>query len=278
MATYKLVDEEKLDAAMTATADAIRAKTGGTDPIAWDAEKGMSEAVEPVFEAGKKAEYDAFWDALQNNGQRRVYGQDFQSPLWTDATFRPKYDVFPRENTFSDGLGTPVNHCNITDMRKCTLGVNIDWSLNDNFNYILRGVPIRYIGTIDMTNAVHGWTLLYSSTAETVEKVILPPEGAKIYFRTHGFAGMVNLIEIRFDGHFFGDVEMKESTKLSKDSIKSVIAALSENTESAHVTLSLTAVNNAFETASGAADGSTSEEWITLIATKPNWTIALADA
>ena len=71
-------------------------------------------------------------------------------------------------------------------------------------------------------------------------------------------------------------MELHYSTKLSKASIISVINALSDTTNALKVQLSKTAVNNAFETSSGVADGSTSEEWTTLIATKANWTIALS--
>lgn len=41
----KLVDSAKLDAALTATADAIRSKTSGTQKIAWDAIKGFADAI-----------------------------------------------------------------------------------------------------------------------------------------------------------------------------------------------------------------------------------------
>jgi hypothetical protein len=71
-------------------------------------------------------------------------------------------------------------------------------------------------------------------------------------------------------------MDLHYSTKLSKASIISVINALSDTTNALKVQLSKTAVNNAFETSSGVADGSTSEEWTTLIATKANWTIALS--
>ena len=45
MPNYKVVDAVRLDAAMTATADAIREKTSGTDPIPWNADTGFAEAV-----------------------------------------------------------------------------------------------------------------------------------------------------------------------------------------------------------------------------------------
>jgi hypothetical protein len=55
-------------------------------------------------------------------------------------------------------------------------------------------------------------------------------------------------------------------TKLTKASITSIINGLSADTSELTVTLSKTAVNTAF----------TDEEWATLIATKPNWTISLS--
>ena len=70
-------------------------------------------------------------------------------------------------------------------------------------------------------------------------------------------------------------MNLKSATKLSKSSITSVVNALSASASGKSITFSKTAVNNAFETSSGAADGSTSDEWLNLIATKSNWTISL---
>lgn len=41
----RLVDSAKHDAALTATADAIRNKTGGSGKVAWDATKGFADAI-----------------------------------------------------------------------------------------------------------------------------------------------------------------------------------------------------------------------------------------
>lgn len=48
MAYDKVVDSAVLDAAMTYTAGRIRAKTGGTDQIAWDSTKGFGDAVDAI--------------------------------------------------------------------------------------------------------------------------------------------------------------------------------------------------------------------------------------
>lgn len=66
------------------------------------------------------------------------------------------------------------------------------------------------------------------------------------------------------------------SSPLNKQSIIGVIKGLSTQASGLKVTFKQTAVNTAFETAEGLADGSTSEEWLALVATRPNWTVLLA--
>lgn len=81
-----------------------------------------------------------------------------------------------------------------------------------------------------------------------------------------------------FSGTIYKAINMKWSKLLNKESITSVINALSTETDGISATISKTAVNNAFETSIGAKDGSSSPEWLALVATKPNWTISLIDA
>ena len=94
---------------------------------------------------------------------------------------------------------------------------------------------------------------------------------------SHMFNGCGALVNLTMTGTIKANgLYLTPCNKLSKASITSVINALSDTTNTLKVQLSKTAVNNAFETSSGVADGSTSEEWTTLIATKANWTIALS--
>lgn len=94
-------------------------------------------------------------------------------------------------------------------------------------------------------------------------------------YTTSMFDACRELVEVRFKGTMSYSMKIKYSTKLSKDSILSLMACLSDEAIGKTVTFSQTAVNTAFETSSGAADGSTSTEWAELIATKPNWTVSL---
>lgn len=71
-----------------AIAEAIREKTG-TDNT-YDTSE-MASGVGEVFEAGKKAEYDAFWDRIQQNGNRDFYEYGFY--YWDSEYIRPKHKV-----------------------------------------------------------------------------------------------------------------------------------------------------------------------------------------
>lgn len=48
MAHDKIIDSAQLDGALTVTADAIRAKSGDSSKITWDATKGFSEAIDEI--------------------------------------------------------------------------------------------------------------------------------------------------------------------------------------------------------------------------------------
>ena len=52
MAYDRVVDSAKLNGALTATADAIREKTGGSDLISWDEIKGFADAVREIATGG----------------------------------------------------------------------------------------------------------------------------------------------------------------------------------------------------------------------------------
>jgi hypothetical protein len=60
--------------------------------------------------------------------------------------------------------------------------------------------------------------------------------------------------------------------------LTNIVNALSTTTTGLFVTLRKDAVNKAFETSEGAMDGSTSDEWLALAATKANWTISLINS
>ena len=99
------------------------------------------------------------------------------------------------------------------------------------------------------------------------------------YFDADTFYKCYALENIKFTGEITtSNFYITWSKKLSKASLNSLIIALSPTITGKTARISLTAVNTAFETSTGAGDGSTSQEWKDLIAIRPNWTISLYDS
>ena len=144
-------------------------------------------------------------------------------------------------------------HTAMTDYKLKKITFDVDFSEATNLNYAFKG--LRALEVIDGTPIYLG--------AVTSDLAAFWISGE-------------NLREIRFAGKLaknlsFGDYPKK----LSKDSIQNIMSCLSDDVTGKSLTIPVAAVNTAFETSSGAADGSTSTEWAELIATKPNWTISL---
>lgn len=218
-----------------------------------------------VYEAGKKSQYDAFWDDFQDFGNRKSYLYAFRA--WTDKLFCPKYDIICGET--ARGM---FASCKITDLKgnleKC--GVTLDTSGATSMVEILAySKNLTRVPTISGASASEIQYLFCNDYALIeVEKLILKADGSQSL--NAAFARCDELVTLIIEGVIGkSDLDLHWSTKLSKASITSVINALSTTTSGLSVTLSKTAVNTAF--------GSTeSAEWKSLIATKSNWTISLA--
>lgn len=116
----------------------------------------------------------------------------------------------------------------------------------------------------------------------TIDKIILPLKGPATFSST--FTSTPKLEEIRFEGTIAESIDFSPCTSLSKASIINVISCMSTTVSGKTLTLKMAAVNKAFETSTGANDGSSSAEWNLLIngdgttenPGRTNWTITLA--
>ena len=81
---------------MTAIADAIRSKTGGTDKLGLDA---MASSIGDVYDKGR----DSFWEDYQQSGNRVDYRYAF-AHLWTDEIYTPKYPLITSTSYFADAI------------------------------------------------------------------------------------------------------------------------------------------------------------------------------
>ena len=245
---------------MTAIADAIREKTGGTDALTLD---GMAAAIPDVFSSGEKSAYDAFWDSYQDNGSRTQYAGAFAGGGWTSENFKPKYDM--------DCVGTcsyMFYYSGISgDLVQLlvSLGVTLDFSKSTALHGLFNSAPsITRVGIIDITAAGASCSSLFNSAkVETIDKLVVSEKNVP----NSWFYGCGKLKNLEIEGTIANNgFDVHWSTKLSRDSIISIVNALSDTTSGMTVTFSQTAVDAAF----------TDDEWAALIATKPNWTFTLA--
>lgn len=221
---------------------------------------------EAYYKQGRLDEYNTFWDNFQQYGARDNYNQAFYRAYWNDENFNPKYDMQPIN------AGTMFRECGMTHYVD---KVKVDFSKNTNFSSTFNASKLVEIGVVDMRNATTStsYTIYNMPNLIKVEKVILAPT---TICNAYTFSNNQKLESITFEGELVGAINVRYSKKLNKDSIISIINVLSATT-GGNATLSKQAVNNAFETSEGAADGSTSEEWLALAATKSNWDIVLSN-
>lgn len=225
----------------------------------------LAPKVNEVFEAGKKAEYDAFWDTVQENGKRFDYNYGFAGITWNDDTFFPKYDIKPSWSAV--GL---FMRCAVTDLeaRLKECGVTLD--ISDNYNYsgvfaesscaVIPEITFSYFARVAVT------TFYDCRSLRTIRKIIIQ-EGFDASLDST-FTNCTALENVLFEGVIPRSIALAQSTKLSKASITNIVEHLSTTASGQTATFSKTAVETAFGSAESA-------EWQSLIAPKSNWTISL---
>lgn len=233
----------------------------------------IAENEQRVFDAGKKSEYDAFWDTYQQNGNRTNYnvafgcgydGTAWATKCWNDNNFKPKYDIRLSGNTF--------NRSAVTNLKQRLLDCGVKISNVTSLYFCFYQSAITHIPDISITAVTNMQNGFNSCTN------LISIDGIKVaescVFNS-AFNNCTKLEHVIFYGTIGNNLSFQWSDKLDKESITSIVSILSTSLSGRTLTLSKDAVNNAFETAEGLADGTTSTEWAALIADKSNWTISL---
>lgn len=162
-------------------------------------EQGLEEGIEEGKQQGRQAQYDEFWDALQNNGKGEDYEQRFFN--FPSSIFNPKYDfIF---NAYYSASAT-FRKTTMKDMIK-----NCDFTALPESNY---GLMYTFLGAIKLVNA----------------RTLKVRPDLK-YSRV--FDECVKLEEIRFEGSIGQNgLSFAPCPKLSVESLRSILTALSKDT------------------------------------------------
>lgn len=247
---------------MTAIADAIRDKTGGTDALTLD---DMVTSIPKVYNAGEQAEYDRFWDNLQDNGKRVDYTGAFS--YFTLEIFNPKYKILKPKSAYymfnrfnpraqQDGMAASIDLVELLRERNIT----IDFSDCTDFTNWLLWAGINRIGVIDCKSLKNSFRCYYAYQLKTIDKLMLY-EGNGTTFMWQGCS---NLENITIEGPIEKAFDIHDTTKLTHDSLMSIINALKDLSGSGtSLVLTLGTTNLAKLTDSEKA-----------IATQKGWTLA----
>ena len=207
--------------------------------------EGLTEGYEQGEAAGKKAEYDAFWDAYQINGTRTNYTYAFGSNCWSDDTFKPKYNIsgtmdhiFYNSQITEKGLKDAIDR-----------GIIIDFSKSSLSPYALAVMPnlteipfdVSLEGIKSENNMVGVFS--YNQNLETIKKIVLKADGTTPIYAGI-FSSSPKIKNVTFEGVIGVSFDLSTLKYLSADSIRSIMEHLSGTASGKTLTLSATAVAN----------------------------------
>ena len=222
------------------------------------------------YREGSQHERSAFWNTYQDGGLRRDYEGAFAGNGWTADTLKPMWNITP--SSMNQMFFANKNQLDLVSVLEAA-GVVLDTSQAWNMSNVFAYSHFVRVGIIDFTSAPASAVSTFNSATKlvTIDKIIL---GNKAYTFTAWFNNCTSLVNLTIEGVISSSgFDVQYSSLLSKDSLISIVNALSSTTSDLWIRVSKTAVDNAFETELGLANGSSSSEWLDLKQTKANWTI-----
>ena len=234
-------------------------------------DSGYYDGQDIGYGEGQQSEYDRFWDAFQQNGRRGGYQYAFagtgEKDAWNDETFKPKYDMILGEGYTGSQMFWWCPASNIAETLE-KQGVRLDTTRCGSMTQMFQSAFTKRVPELNCTHAMdYGNGLEYTfvnSLIETIDKLIVTE--ALTYYAA--FKNCYYLKNITFEGAIGQNIDFADSTQLSKESIENIIEHLSATASGKTLTLSSTAVTNAF-------GSTTASEWTSLVNSRSNWTISL---
>ena len=226
---------------------------------------GYNDSQITVVFTGEGTALDEWWDKMQSNGSRTNYKGSFGG--WSGDLFYPTHNIKPTGDCqyflmcwIADGEAIDL------DARLIECGITMDFSGVTNLSYFLR--ENEAIGKLPALN-LSGCTA-YNYMFYAAKKLVTIGEitaNINAAWGEYSFRQCTSLEHITFAPGTIGkSIKFQHSTKLTPESIESIIYGLSDDVTGQTCSINSTAVYN-YQSAYG---GST---WISLVQSKPNWTI-----
>lgn len=209
-----------------------------TDTYREGYDNGKAAGREEGIAEGRQAEYDAFWDTLQQNGERHDYYFGFAGRIWINS-FAPKYSIRPNNAAYIFGYWDVGGAYEIDFVELCEeLGIEVDFSQTTSIgNAFASNTVFNHIGVVDIRKATAAGGLFgYCTRLHTIDKLILKEDGTNT-FNSTSFGKCPSLVNITIEGTIGKTIEFTESKLLSNASVQSIINALKDLTNSSAQTI-----------------------------------------
>ena len=186
----------------------------------------IAENEQKVYDAGKKSQYDEFWDSFQENGNRTAYNQAFHFRGWTPENFKPKYNLQPT-NAYQMfyNLGFDENTYIAWDLKTHleSLGVTLDFSKATDMRYCFQNAKFTRLGVIDLSSAKNNVNTIFSNVywLKSIEKLIVNKDNV---FDNYGFSNCY-ATHVIFEGALGSNIIYK-TVALDEASVKSLLSIL----------------------------------------------------
>lgn len=188
--------------------------------------EGKTDGITEGIEQGKKSQYDEFWDNYQDNGNRFSYYYAFAGFGWNDDSFNPKYNIIPKYS----GIFCFI-YSKITDiaesLKKC--GVVLDTTLCTDFSAFFAYSKTKTVPLLNVAAATSTLINLFNDCLDliTIEKLIV---SENVRYHSSTFNRCAALENLTIEGTIGqNDFNVQWSTKLSHESLMSIINALRDN-------------------------------------------------
>ena len=222
-------------------------------------DSGYYQGLDSGYSEGQQSEYDRFWDNFQDYGNRTNYTHAFAGLGWTDETFKPKHTI-----RVVGWLERMFYNCNIKEL---ILSGVTDFSAATDCRYMFTDAMTESIDVVDLSNIAEiRDPFYYVPNLHTIGKVKLADDGNQTF--SPDWMYTTKLVNLTIEGKFGNDVSFWTCSRLSRESIESIISALSTSVSGKTLTLKQVAVTNAF-------GSTTASAWTSLVNSRSNWTISL---
>ena len=197
-----------------------------------------------VYEAGQKSEYDRFWDAYQNKGTRTNYWCAFAGMQWDKETFKPKYKIAPVGSSAATQMFLLFNGTTGSEIMDYKEYEHLfDWSGITAATQTFQDAKIENID-VDFSNVTNMNSCFSEGNFNRAKKTTISIKVSKkctSYSSTFYYCDALENMTFKEGSEIAASISFSNSSKLSYESLRSIINALGTVSSTKTLTLHATA-------------------------------------